>query len=378
MRPNLVFLHSSDELYGADRMLLELLAAVPDHLVAEVWLPTDLPHVDAPLCEELTRRGYAVRHLDLPIMRRAYRTAGGLARLARKEASLVRELRAVRPGTVYCTTSAAFLAAPAARLAGVDRVIGHVQEIWSAGDRAVLSAAGAACHRLIAISGPAAASLPARLAARTTVVPNATPDPGPLVPVEPTGELNFVIASRWNGWKGHRTLLAAWDALDEPGHLVVLGGPPASGEVVDVPTIVAGLRRPETVTVVGEVLDIAPYLRRADVAIVPSDEPEPFGLVAIEAFARGRAVIGSDGGGLADIVTDGSDGWLFPRGDVAALTAVLTGLDKARTAAAGRAARAAFEARFTTAAYRQNWLAAVGLITSPAGDPNRSHTVPAR
>ncbi|RYZ25222.1 MAG: hypothetical protein EOP01_10615, partial [Propionibacteriaceae bacterium] len=43
----LVFVHSSDELYGADRMLLEMVeAARADPRVPglEVWLPTDLEH----------------------------------------------------------------------------------------------------------------------------------------------------------------------------------------------------------------------------------------------------------------------------------------------------------------------------------------------
>ena len=45
VRPDLVFIHPSDELYGADRMLLQLLASVGEGHSVEVWLPTDLPHV---------------------------------------------------------------------------------------------------------------------------------------------------------------------------------------------------------------------------------------------------------------------------------------------------------------------------------------------
>lgn len=364
--PDLVFIHPSDELYGADRMLLELLSAVGDGRSTEVWLPTDLPHVADPLCALLIARGVTVRHLDLPIMRRAYRTPRGLAGLVAKEARLVRELVRARPRTVYCTTSAAFLAAPASRLAGVGQVIGHVQEIWSSADRRVLAPAAAAAHTLVAISGPAAGSLPARLAARTTIVPNATPDPGPGRPLAGrSGPLQYVVASRWNGWKGHRTLLAAWDRLTDPGHLVVLGGPPGSGESVDVAGLVAGLRVPSSVTVVGDVADPAPYLEAADVALIPSDDPEPFGLVAIEAFARGRPVIGSAAGGLLDIVTPGRDGWLFTPGDVSELAALLAGLDRESVTTAGQQAQKTYQSRFTTEVFRANWNAAVRLAPAP-------------
>ena len=64
--------------------------------------------------------------------------------------------------------------------------------------------------------------------------------------------------------------------------------------------------------------DPARYVDQADVVLVPSDRAEPFGLVAIEAFARGRPVVASAGGGLVDIVTDGQDGWLFEPCDVPA------------------------------------------------------------
>ncbi|MGI8760332.1 MAG: glycosyltransferase family 4 protein [Jatrophihabitantaceae bacterium] len=351
-----VFIHPSDELYGADRMMIEILAALPRDTPAQVWLPTDLQHPDAPLCAQLQRRGITVRHLDLPVLRRAYRNPRGLAGLGRRASLLVRELRAVRHATVYCTTSAALLAAPLARVSGAHRVVGHVQEIWTQSDRRALTWAARSCHRLLAISRAVAQSLPASLQARTTVVPNATSDPATHVPLAGrTGPLRYVVASRWNAWKGHQTLLSAWDRLDAPGHLVVLGGPPASGEAVDVRALAAGLRRPESVSVIGEVSDPGPFLDDADVVLMPSDKAEPFGLVAIEAFARARPVIGTAAGGLLDVVTPGTDGWLVAPGDAAALADLLAGLDRPGVTAAGTRARETYERRFSSAQFGTRW-----------------------
>ncbi|TWP33493.1 glycosyltransferase family 4 protein [Leekyejoonella antrihumi] len=356
----MIFLHSSDELYGADRILLELLVALPPGTDAEVWLPTDLKHPARPLCERLHADGRTVRHVDLPIMRRAYQTPSGLVGLTRRAESLRRELRRADPHSVYCTTSAAFLCAPVARLAGVPRVFGHVQEIWSRADRAVLGALATACHELLVISQAVRVSLPARLQSRTTALLNATEAPREVVPLtDHSGSLTFVIASRWNGWKGYPTLLRAWDLADSPGRLIILGGPPPSGDRVDVPRLVAELDRPDSVTLVGEVDDSSSYLTDADVVLVPSDRPEPFGLVAIEAFARARPVIASAAGGLLEIVTHAENGWLFPVGDADALARVLLTLSRPQVTTAGIAARRTFEDRFTIGRLRDEWRQAV-------------------
>ncbi len=275
---------------------------------------------------------------------------------------LRRELRRVRPALVYCTTSATYLAAPVAASTRVPRRIGHVQELWSDADRKVLGTLARPFHSMLAISGPVAASLTAGLRERATVVLNGTPDPGPPASWPGAdGPLQFLVASRWNGWKGHRTLLRAWNLLEQPGELVVLGGPPPSGEAVDVPDLVRRLRHPDTVRLVGEVVDPHEHIAASDVVVVPSDAPEPFGLVAIEAFARGRPVVGSDAGGLADIIEHGRTGWLYPAGDAEALATLLGGLTHDQVAEAGRQARSAFESKFTAARFELDWISALDL-----------------
>jgi glycosyltransferase involved in cell wall biosynthesis len=361
----LVFVHPSDELYGADRMLLQMVEAAHDDPRVpelEVWLPTDLHHPapELSLCTMLEQRGVTVRHLDLPVLRRSYQNPVGLARLLVRGQHLLRELRRAHPWAVYCTSSATLLAAPVARLAGVPWVVGHVQEIWSQTDLLALTTPARCCNQLVAISDAAAASLPRVLARRTYVVPNGSPDPGPPVPLTGrTGPLRFLVASRWNGWKGHGTLLAAWEKAESPGTLVVLGGPPSSGESTDVPRLVSRLSRPETVEVVGEVADPSPWLEEADVVLVPSDSPEPCGLVAIEALAEGRPVLGSAAGGLVDIITPDLNGWLFPPRDVGALASVLTMLDRGAVTTASARARETYDARLTGREFARRWRAVV-------------------
>ena len=68
---------------------------------------------------------------------------------------------------------------------------------------------------------------------------------------------------------------------------------------------------------------LAAALDRARVLLLPSAS-EGLGRVAIEAFLRGRAVVGSRIGGIPDIVEDGVSGLLVRPGDAASLAAAIT------------------------------------------------------
>jgi glycosyltransferase involved in cell wall biosynthesis len=64
-------------------------------------------------------------------------------------------------------------------------------------------------------------------------------------------------------------------------------------------------------------------LRRSLFTVAPSQWPEPFGLVALEAAAAGKAIVASDIGGLRDIVADGKTGFLIPPDDRDALAGAM-------------------------------------------------------
>lgn len=64
--------------------------------------------------------------------------------------------------------------------------------------------------------------------------------------------------------------------------------------------------------------DVARAIDRSTVLALPS-WPEGLGRVVIEAFARGRAVVATDGGGIPDLVDDGVEGFLVPPFDTDAL-----------------------------------------------------------
>jgi glycosyltransferase involved in cell wall biosynthesis len=61
----------------------------------------------------------------------------------------------------------------------------------------------------------------------------------------------------------------------------------------------------------------------ADVVLVPSQWPEPFGAVALEAMSAGAAVVASRVGGLGTCITDDDTGTLVPPGDTTAWVAAI-------------------------------------------------------
>jgi starch synthase len=64
--------------------------------------------------------------------------------------------------------------------------------------------------------------------------------------------------------------------------------------------------------------DLARAYREADVLVLPSVE-EGFGLVVLEAMLAGLPVIITSAVGAKDLVIDGTEGWIIPPGDAAAL-----------------------------------------------------------
>jgi glycosyltransferase involved in cell wall biosynthesis len=69
--------------------------------------------------------------------------------------------------------------------------------------------------------------------------------------------------------------------------------------------------------------ELAGVLRTFDLLAIPSKTLETGPLVALEAFSAGVPVMGSNIGGVAELVSHGVDGWLLPSRDVSAWASAL-------------------------------------------------------
>jgi len=108
------------------------------------------------------------------------------------------------------------------------------------------------------------------------------------------------------------------------------------------------IERIDGATLLGEIPDIVPLLRAADVVAIPSRE-EGQGIVALEAMAACKPVVASHVGGLIETVVDAETGLLVPPEDTQALASALLKLSEEPELRhmMGRAGRARVEERYT-------------------------------
>ncbi len=143
---------------------------------------------------------------------------------------------------------------------------------------------------------------------RITVKPNCVhPDPG-----AGSGEGGYMVfAGRLSEEKGIETLLAAWEQLERPVTLKIVGDGPLANRVQQAadanPNIEYLGKRPlpELLTIMGH----------ASCLIICSIWYETFGRTIIEAYAKGTPVIASRMGAMAELVEDDQTGMLFTPGD---------------------------------------------------------------
>jgi len=182
-------------------------------------------------------------------------------------------------------------------------------------------------HVRIAVSEAAAWTAQRFFGGRYRIIPNGVAIPDPPAPGVPApratdvgGPLRLAFVGQAVERKGLPVLLRAFEALrdhDVPVELTVVG---ANRDEVS-PLLLDD----RGVTVLGRVDDAEKQrvLAAADVLCAPSLGGESFGMVLTEGFAAGTPVVASDIAGYRDVVRDGTDGLLVPRGDATALAETL-------------------------------------------------------
>ncbi len=330
---------------GAEQMLEAfVLGFDPDAVRAEVACLAPGPFVD-----DLVSAGAVVHHIDAGRMRQVHRWAASVRSLA----SLAKGFDAVCSWQV----KGHYYGTPAARLArkpalwwdhGIRPVRGQ-QSAFAGGtiprslpaDLVLTSSRvaagrhrrGHAIHPGIDVAAFAGAAAH-RDAVRSSW--GITPEQ-PLVG----------IVGRLQPWKGqHVFLRAAAQVLQSvPDARFAIIGDAIGGFSTNYPgqlrTLAVELGIQDRIVFAGQRRDVADVLGALDV-FVHASTAEPFGIVIVEALAAGVPVVATRGGGVPEIITDASDGFLVPPGDDRAMAErVITLLQDAglrgRFVAAGRA-----------------------------------------
>jgi glycosyltransferase involved in cell wall biosynthesis len=194
-------------------------------------------------------------------------------------------------------------------------------------------------------------------------------DPGKVKPARTPEELRKAygvrddqtvigIVGNVREWKGQETVVRALiDVLEVHPNVVCFFVGAASPrdkayqERLDRIIDDAGIR--ENVRFTGYQSDPASFVNMMSIVMHASVQPEPFGMVVLEAMAQRKPVIGSRAGGVVEMVVEGETGHTFPPGDSATLARMLVELlsNPARAAKMGEAGYARLLESFTMDAY---------------------------
>lgn len=348
--------HQGVELYGSDRVFVQALTAFllrwPDADITAV-LPSEgeLPTL-------LREKGFAVAIEPIAVLRRA-RMGETIATLLRFPAAVWHARRRIRAHDLtYISTVVLPDYMLATRLAGRPALV-HVHELPTGRTRKlILALLGASRARLVFISQAVKAAFGPLADRPSDVVWNGVRD-FPQERRAPDGRINLLMIGRFNAWKGQGLLIEALALLDPEARQrlrVRIVGSVYQGQDHFAEAIREGIARhglQDCVEVCG--FDPLPDAHYAwsDVVAVPSQKPEPFGLVAIEAMSAARAVLAANHGGLAEIVVDGETGRAVTPGDAASLAAGIAGYlaDPALALEHGSKGRTRFEREFGEAVF---------------------------
>lgn len=337
---NILFIHQSADMYGSDKVLLSLVVG----LDRSRFNPIVLLPCDGPLLVALKEAGIRCHVVPLVLAGRTLFSIKGLLSLpvhAWKSVRAISKILQSEPvDLVHSNTLAVLSGAIWAWLKGVPHVW-HVHEII---ERPVVVRKGFAWllrlfSRKVICNSHATMKLLLQdqptLREKAVVVWNGIDRKAPFDTERVAafrqslgltdGDVLVALLGRFNRWKGQRLLVDAAEELEKGGvtgvHYVMVGSPPDGQEhflhALEARVTASSMR--EKTSLLSFTSDVWTVWDACDIAVVPSTEPESFGMVALEAMASGKPVVAANHGGLAEIVKTGETGLLFEPNHAGAL-----------------------------------------------------------
>jgi len=164
-----------------------------------------------------------------------------------------------------------------------------------------------------------------------------------------TGRRLVGMVSVLRSWKGHQCFIEAAGRLLREGAKieVVIAGDGPIRDVVHNWVRQTGME--ERFHLTGHVENVPEILRALDLLCIPSLGHEGVPQIGLQALACETPVVGSDAGGIPEIIRPGETGRIFPAGDAEAMAATIRAAlkEKKESARLARNGRALVEARYS-------------------------------
>jgi len=338
----ILYLHAGAEMYGADKVLLELIKGLnPQEFEAHVILPND-----GVLVEALRQVGAQVSVLDYPILRRKYFNPKGIVeylksyrRYSQKIAQYVRENGI---DLVHNNTTAVLEGIYLKRKVKLP-LIWHVHEIIvkpKAISDFINFLMGRYADKIVTVSQAVASHVnqspfikEGQIQVIYNGVDNAVYHPMQASAVRekfgiPEDALVIGMVGRVNAWKGQGDFLEAVTPILEhnPNAIAFLAGSAFAGEEWRVEELESKIAKS---SVVSQIKRIDYYEHTTelynmfDIFVLPSTNPDPLPTVVLEAMGCGKPVVGYRHGGVCEMVKEGENGLLATPNQPAQLSKVI-------------------------------------------------------
>lgn len=312
---NVLFVHSSSELYGSDRSLLNIVKNInKSEFQVFVILPCQGPLVDA--MKQIPN--VTVEIFEVAVLRRKNLSVKGGIEYAKEFAASHRYLKKYikehKIDIVDTNTAVVFPAAIVAKHTGI-KSVWHIREIIKSNlENRVISFVMQRYSDLIVANSKATAKALKVSQDKVRVVYNAVEEKTG-VNQKKHDQLTVGMAGRINRWKGQKLFVDMAESVHQkcPDVIFKIAGDAYTGEEYlkkDLQQYIDEKGLHDCVLVLGQVNDMPTFYAELDLFVLPSVQPEPFGLVVIEAMEYGIPVVATNHGGPVEIVSDGEDGYL--------------------------------------------------------------------
>ena len=345
---NIVFLHSSSELYGSDRSLLNLVKNLDkDKFNITVILPEDGPLVD----KINSFDNVEVIINELAVLRRKNLSLSGMSKYF---IELIRSIKFINNlikeksiDIVYTNTSVIFVGGISAKICKV-KSVWHIREIIkSKYERFIVSKIVNIFSDYIIANSKATAEAISKNKDKVKVVYNAIDiekNSGledidevykevAATIVRSNNKIKIGMAGRINRWKGQKLFVDMAKLVSEENDNVefLIAGDVYKGEDYILDNLKgyileSGVK--DKIGLLGQVDNMSNFYKKLDIFVLPSIQPEPFGLVVIEAMNNKLPVVATNHGGPVEIIDNNIDGFLVDYKDAREMAQVVNKLIK--------------------------------------------------
>lgn len=340
MKKNILYLHAGAELYGADKVLLDLLA----NLDKKRFHPIVVLPNDGPLVTKLKENNIEVHVVEYPILRRKFFNLKGVFSYPflyiKYCKEIIKKINIKKIDVVHVNTTAVLEGIYFKKFYKIP-LVWHIHEILLK-PKFLFEFTSFLVQRYSDVIVVVSEAVKEHLLTsksikqdKIKVVYNGVnnkvyyPKNDSVELKEefslPKDSIIVGMIGRINSWKGQEDFVKAMSPITNANENVyaLMVGDVFEGEEfrkIELTKIIDSTNCPEKFRMIGFRMDTANIYNLYDIFVLPSTQPDPLPTVVLEAMATGKPIIGYNHGGITEMVKDSYNGLLCSVGNPEALT----------------------------------------------------------